>query len=149
LLDLGDPLTATVTGRLEALGFFFAGIIPRPDGGDRLELQYLNNVLIDYDRIQLYSDDFLDLAVAHLEGFRQFQGTSYVFPPRRIVRIPSGHRQDPASPVGHIGRHDRHRQQDGIQLRAGGLTEEEGVPDHNTAEGLAVDDRRQGKDLAA
>jgi len=56
LLDLGDPLTATVTGRLEALGFFFAGIIPRPDGGDRLELQYLNNVLIDYDRIQLYSD---------------------------------------------------------------------------------------------
>ena len=55
-LDLSDALTATVTGKLEALGFFFAGIIPRADGADRLELQYLNNVLIDYDRIHLYSD---------------------------------------------------------------------------------------------
>jgi anti-sigma regulatory factor (Ser/Thr protein kinase) len=56
LLDLSDPLTATVTSHLEALGFFFAGIIPRANGADRLELQYLNNVLIDYERIQLYSD---------------------------------------------------------------------------------------------
>ena len=40
----------------EDLGFFFAGIIPRPVTGDILELQYLNNVRIDYDHAQVYSD---------------------------------------------------------------------------------------------
>jgi len=54
-LNLRDPLTAVITAQLEALGFFFAGVIPKAGGGDQIELQYLNNVLIDYDRIQLYS----------------------------------------------------------------------------------------------
>ncbi len=56
LLNLEDPLTEIITKEFESLGFFFAGIIPFADSGDKLELQYLNNVLIDYDRIQLYSD---------------------------------------------------------------------------------------------
>jgi serine/threonine-protein kinase RsbW len=56
LLNLEDPLTANMTKEFESLGFFFAGIIPCADSGDKLEFQYLNNVLIDYDRIQLYSD---------------------------------------------------------------------------------------------
>ena len=55
-LNLQDPLTARITAQIEALGFFFAGVIPKAEGGDQIELQYLNNVLIDYDRIQLYSD---------------------------------------------------------------------------------------------
>jgi hypothetical protein len=55
-LNLQDPLTAVFTAQLETFGFFFAGIIPRLEGGDRLELQYLNNVLIGYDQIQLQSD---------------------------------------------------------------------------------------------
>jgi len=56
LLNLDDPMTANLTKEFESLGFFFAGIIPGANGGDKLEFQYLNNVLIDYDRIQLYSD---------------------------------------------------------------------------------------------
>jgi serine/threonine-protein kinase RsbW len=55
-LNLQDPLTAVVTAQLEALGFFFAGVIPKAESGDQIELQYLNNVLIDYDNIKLYSD---------------------------------------------------------------------------------------------
>ncbi len=54
-LNLQDPLTARITTQLEALGFFFAGVIPKAKGGDQIELQYLNNVLINYDRIQIYS----------------------------------------------------------------------------------------------
>jgi len=56
LLNMEDPLTASMTMEFESLGFFFAGIIPGADSGDKLELQYLNNVLIDYNRIQLHSD---------------------------------------------------------------------------------------------
>lgn len=56
LLNLEDPLTASFTKEFEALGFFFAGIIPGAGKSDKLEVQYLNNVLIDYDRIELFSD---------------------------------------------------------------------------------------------
>ena len=55
-LNLTDPFTAVLTNDFEDLGFFFAGIMPGPVSGDKLVLQYLNNVLIDYDKIQLYSD---------------------------------------------------------------------------------------------
>ncbi len=55
-LNLTDPFTAALTKDFEDMGFFFAGIHPGPVTGDMLVLQYLNNVLIDYDRIQLYSD---------------------------------------------------------------------------------------------
>ncbi len=56
LLDLEDPLTAKYCADFEELGFFFAGIIPGADKHDRLELQYLNNVAINYSEIALYSD---------------------------------------------------------------------------------------------
>jgi serine/threonine-protein kinase RsbW len=55
-LNLSDPFTAGATVQIEKLGFFFAGILP--DGfkdGDALILQYLNNVPIDYDAIQVKS----------------------------------------------------------------------------------------------
>jgi serine/threonine-protein kinase RsbW len=55
-LNLSDPFTAGATAQIEKLGFFFAGILP--DGfidGDALILQYLNNVSIDYDAIQVKS----------------------------------------------------------------------------------------------
>jgi serine/threonine-protein kinase RsbW len=56
LLNLEDQYTTSMTSEFESLGFFFAGIIPGANNGDKLELQYLNNISIDYDKIQLYSD---------------------------------------------------------------------------------------------
>ena len=38
------------------MGFFFAGILPESRIGDALILQYLNNVRLEYDKIQLLSD---------------------------------------------------------------------------------------------
>lgn len=55
-LNLSDPLTAATTAQFEKLGFFFAGILPHGfKDGDALILQYLNNVPIDYDAIQVKS----------------------------------------------------------------------------------------------
>ena len=55
-LNLSDPLTGIYTEQFETLGFFFAGILPGGlSGGDALILQYLNNVPIDYDAIQVKS----------------------------------------------------------------------------------------------
>lgn len=62
-LNLKDPFTAMMTEEFEALGFFFAGLIPGAEGFDKLELQYLNNVKIDYDKIQLYSEFAKELLV--------------------------------------------------------------------------------------
>lgn len=55
-LNLEDPGTFTFTSELEKLGFFFAGILPCSRIGDTLILQYLNNVDLDYSKMQLYSD---------------------------------------------------------------------------------------------
>ena len=55
-LNLSDPLTHIYTEQFERLGFFFAGILPGGlTNGDALVLQYLNNVPIDYDAIQVKS----------------------------------------------------------------------------------------------
>ena len=55
-LNLSDPLTGTYATRFEKLGFFFAGILPGGfKDGDALILQFLNNVPIDYDAIQVKS----------------------------------------------------------------------------------------------
>ena len=55
-LNLSDPLVCTFTQQFEKLGFFFAGILPGGFAdGDALILQYLNNVPIDYDAIQVKS----------------------------------------------------------------------------------------------
>ncbi len=55
-LPLEDPLTASVTAGFEDMGFFFAGILPMAAIGDTLILQYLNNVVIDYEKISLYTE---------------------------------------------------------------------------------------------
>jgi len=55
-LRLEDPTTYFVTEELEKLGFFFAGILPETNIGDVLILQYLNNVALNYDTVQVYSD---------------------------------------------------------------------------------------------
>jgi len=64
-LPLGDPHTALFCQKFEELGFFFAGILPRPakpvspegmNCGDWLCLQYLNGARIDYDRLHIYSE---------------------------------------------------------------------------------------------
>lgn len=54
-LPLEDPGTPGLCGALEAQGYFFAGLFPEGDRGDKLLLQYLNNVDVDYDRIQVFS----------------------------------------------------------------------------------------------
>ena len=55
-LNMSDPLTGKNVPQFEKLGFFFAGILPGGfENGDALILQYLNNVPIDYDAIQVKS----------------------------------------------------------------------------------------------
>ncbi len=55
-LSLEDPCTAALCGAFEEMGFFIAGVLPFSHVGDTLILQYLNNVPIDYDRIQVFSE---------------------------------------------------------------------------------------------
>ena len=55
-LNLSDPLICIYAAQFEKLGFFFAGIVPGGFAdGDALILQYLNNVPIDYNAIQVKS----------------------------------------------------------------------------------------------
>ena len=55
-LKLTDPRTYWLTAEIEKMGFFFAGILPESRIGDALILQYLNNVPLEYDKIELLSD---------------------------------------------------------------------------------------------
>ena len=55
-LNLADPATYYLAEELEKLGFFFAGILPQAAVGEALVLQYLNNVELDYSKIQAHSD---------------------------------------------------------------------------------------------
>ena len=55
-LDLGQPATGFLVAEFEALGFFFAGILPQAAVGEALVLQYLNNVELDYSKIQAHSE---------------------------------------------------------------------------------------------
>jgi serine/threonine-protein kinase RsbW len=56
-LNLGSPMIPGLVKDLEGIGFFFAGILPRAaSGGDALILQYLNNVPIDYGKIEVSSE---------------------------------------------------------------------------------------------
>jgi serine/threonine-protein kinase RsbW len=75
-LPLGDPHTAASCQKFEELGFFFAGILPRPakhfspegmTSGDWLCLQFLNGARIDYDRLDIYSDFGQEL-VGYIRG---------------------------------------------------------------------------------
>jgi len=55
-LPLFHPATPKFCASMEMLGFFFAGVIPEMSEGDVLRLQYLNNVDIDLENIQIASD---------------------------------------------------------------------------------------------
>ncbi|RPI79884.1 MAG: GNAT family N-acetyltransferase [Desulfobacteraceae bacterium] len=55
-LNLEDPQTASLCAEFEKMGFFMAGILPFAHDGDLLMLQYLNNVSIDYTKIQVASE---------------------------------------------------------------------------------------------
>jgi anti-sigma regulatory factor (Ser/Thr protein kinase)/GNAT superfamily N-acetyltransferase len=55
-LPLSHPATPKFCASLEMLGFFFAGVIPEMSEGDVLRLQYLNNVDVDLDNIEIASD---------------------------------------------------------------------------------------------
>jgi serine/threonine-protein kinase RsbW len=54
-IDLGQPGAPELISRCEPLGFFVGGILPGLNDAQTMILQYLNNVPIDYDQIQLYS----------------------------------------------------------------------------------------------
>lgn len=52
-LNLEHPAIGKLIDSFEYLGFFFAGILPFSHVGDALLLQYLNNVPIDYSKINI------------------------------------------------------------------------------------------------
>lgn len=54
-VSLNDPLTYKFTEQFEALGFFFAGVLPALSIGDALILQYLNVSHFDYRHIHVAS----------------------------------------------------------------------------------------------
>jgi anti-sigma regulatory factor (Ser/Thr protein kinase)/GNAT superfamily N-acetyltransferase len=65
-LPLANPASAPACAGLEALGFFFGGIVPEQDAGDILRLQYLNNVTVDPAKVCTASDfgrELLDYVV--------------------------------------------------------------------------------------
>ena len=58
VLDLEDSATENVIERLGQMGFVFGGILPFGlNGHHALILQYLNNVKIDFDQINLLTDE--------------------------------------------------------------------------------------------
>ncbi len=56
-LELSNPLTYHLGQKIEDLGFITTGIMPGTDIGDAMVLQYLNSVRLDFDSIDLYSDE--------------------------------------------------------------------------------------------
>lgn len=56
LLDLSLPQTAWLVESFEEMGFFFSGIWPRSNGRDMFILQYLNNIVVDFDAMQIASE---------------------------------------------------------------------------------------------
>jgi serine/threonine-protein kinase RsbW len=70
-LPLSHPGAQQFCERLEALGFFFAGVIPELVGDDVLRLQYLNEVEADLESVHLASDFAKELfayVVAAMKG---------------------------------------------------------------------------------
>ena len=65
-LPLSHPATPKFCASLEMLGFFFAGVIPEMSEGDVLRLQYLNNVDVNLENVQIATDfgkELLDYVV--------------------------------------------------------------------------------------
>ncbi len=59
-LNLKDPLTLAAVKKLEAIGFFFSGLLPDYAEGDVLRLQYYNTI-VDYDEIEAFSPFAVEL----------------------------------------------------------------------------------------
>jgi hypothetical protein len=55
-LPLSDPATPLFCIHMEILGFFMVGVLPEVADGDVLRLEYLNNVIIEPEKIVLVSD---------------------------------------------------------------------------------------------
>jgi len=55
-LQLKEKNTAIICSEFEKHGFFFSGIMPSSGNNDFLILQYLNNHIIDYSKIQIASE---------------------------------------------------------------------------------------------
>ena len=55
-LPLGAPWTASLAAPVEALGFYFAGVVPDLHGGDMLTLQHLGGPALDRSKIVIASD---------------------------------------------------------------------------------------------
>ncbi|MEN6350431.1 MAG: ATP-binding protein [Syntrophomonas sp.] len=60
-LNLYNPHTSNIATHLEKWNFLFTGFIPGADGGDRLVMQYFNGIVVNYDMINLYSEQALNL----------------------------------------------------------------------------------------
>ncbi len=75
VLDLSDPSTSIYVELFERLGFFFAGILPGGCAGDALILQYLNNVPMDYEQINVDSKLGRELLtyIKELDPNREFE----------------------------------------------------------------------------
>ncbi|MEI6575637.1 MAG: ATP-binding protein [Bacteroidota bacterium] len=55
-LPMKEEATASLTKDFEKMGFYFAGVMPGSDNRDCLILQYQNNYIIDFSRIQLATE---------------------------------------------------------------------------------------------
>ena len=79
-LPLIHPAAPRAAAEAEAMGFFFSGVLPDPAQGDRLLLQYLNNVPIDYEAIRIHSEtgQALKAYVRSCDPTREPEGESHV-----------------------------------------------------------------------
>jgi len=75
-LPLSQPEAGQVCTSLEALGFFFAGIVPDLMDDDVLRLQYLNEIEVDVASAQLASDFGKDLFAYVVRAMGQASATS-------------------------------------------------------------------------
>ena len=71
-LPLSDPSAQDLCAPMEALGFFFAGVIPELADDDVLRLQYLNNVDANVESAQIASD-FGNELLAYVVGAMRAQ----------------------------------------------------------------------------
>jgi hypothetical protein len=55
-MPLTDPHGAALCPEIEAMGFFFCGIIPEKRQGDVIRFEYLNNAPIDLAQVTIVSD---------------------------------------------------------------------------------------------
>ena len=75
-LPLSHPGAQQLCAPLEALGFFFAGVIPELVGDDVLRLQYLNEVEADLDSVQLASDFGKELFAYVVQAMKESPGAA-------------------------------------------------------------------------